>query len=146
MSTAIDQAVAWLRHQLADGAKSANLIRTEAEAALHSGASLRRAKDQLGIKSERQSGSGGAGQWLWSLPDQPQDAQTAGSVQDAQAQGAQAPTAEPQGNHAQGVHIITGVPQDAQALADWHKMLTSKMLKPRKVLKTFRRSAIASSP
>jgi hypothetical protein len=119
MNTAIDRAVAWLRHQLADGAKSANVIHTEAEAADHSGASLRRAKIQLRIKSERRDD-----QWFWSLPDQPQGAQTlAGTAQDAHAQdaqseqGAQARTAELQGAQELGAHAPDVPSQDAQTIA-----------------------------
>ena len=117
MSTA--KAEAWLRHQFADGGKPANVIRTEAEAADHSWASVRRAKDLLNIKSERRDD-----QWFWSLPDQLQGAQAhAGAVQDAHAQGAQseqdaqAPMTETQGAP-QGAQITAGVAQDAHALAD----------------------------
>lgn len=117
--SAIDRAVEWLRHQLADGAKSANVIHTEAEAADHSGASVRRAKVQLRIKSEKRDD-----QWFWSLPDQPQDAQAlAGSSQDAHeqdaqdAQGAQSPAAELQGAQAQGADAPDAPSQDAQTMA-----------------------------
>jgi hypothetical protein len=117
--SAIDRAVEWLRHQLADGAKSANVIHTEAEAADHSGASVRRAKVQLRIKSEKRDD-----QWFWSLPDQPQDAQAlASAAQDAHeqdaknAQGAQSPAAELQGAQEQDAHAPEMPSQDAQTIA-----------------------------
>jgi hypothetical protein len=119
MDTAIDRAPAWLHQKLADGAKSANVIRTEAEAAAHSAASLRRAKDRLGVKSERRDD-----EWFWLFPDQPQDAQAfAGAAQDAHAQdaqseqGAQAPTAELQGAQEQDAHAPDMPSQDAQTIA-----------------------------
>jgi hypothetical protein len=139
MSTA--KAEAWLRHQFADGAKPANVIRTEAEEADHSWASVRRAKDLLNIKSERRDD-----QWFWSLPDQPQDAQALGSAaqdaheQDAQdEQGAQSPAAELQGAQAQGAHPPDAPAQDAHALADLAQDAQRKMLKARKVLKNCHR-------
>ena len=118
MDTAIDRAAAWLHQKLADGAKSANLIRTEAGAADHSAASLRRAKDRLGVKSERRDD-----EWFWLLPDQPQDAQALASAaqdaheQDAQdEQGVQSPAAELQGAQAQGAHAPDVPAQDTQAI------------------------------
>lgn len=105
---------------ICDGAKPANVIRTEAEAADHSWASVRRAKDLLNIKSERRDD-----QWFWSLPDQLQGAQAhAGAAQGAHAPGAQneqdaqAPMTKTQDDQAQGAQITAGVAQDAHALAD----------------------------
>jgi hypothetical protein len=84
---AITQAIEFLRAVLSVGPLPANVMRARAKAAGLSWASLRRAKQQLGIEAVRESeGSAGAGRWLWSLPKAQQDGQDA---QQAQLQAAQ---------------------------------------------------------
>lgn len=64
-----DEARAWLTEVLGDGPRSAQEIR-QAAAGLFSKRTLDRAKSDLGVVPLRQStGNGGAGGWLWSLPE-----------------------------------------------------------------------------
>jgi putative DNA primase/helicase len=68
-STALDEATDWLQELLASGPMAAKDIQTQADAAGLSWATIRRAKDRLGIKPVRQSeGGDGNGKWLWALP------------------------------------------------------------------------------
>jgi hypothetical protein len=59
--SALDEAVGFLTELLADGPLPAKAAAKEAEGAGITGATLRRAKQRLGIKSEKQ----GAGSWVW---------------------------------------------------------------------------------
>lgn len=69
--TAREEAAGWLATVLADGPMSAADVRSQAEAAGLAWATVRRAKDRLGIVPERISeGSDGAGRWVWSLPSE----------------------------------------------------------------------------
>ncbi len=61
----LNQAIDWLRTLLADGPKHQNEIVTEAEKAGYSRATIRRAKDQLGINPQKREFSG---RWEWALP------------------------------------------------------------------------------
>jgi hypothetical protein len=60
----------FLRDALADGPIAVKDIQTEAKAAGHSWATVRRAKDRLGVIVER-DGFGSEGKWLWRLPAPP---------------------------------------------------------------------------
>jgi hypothetical protein len=102
---AISQAIEFLRAALGAGPLSANDVRARAKAAGLSWASLRRAKQQLGIEAVRESeGSAGAGRWLWSLQKAQQDGQDAqpsvvppqaAQSQAAQPRAVQLPAAQP---------------------------------------------------
>lgn len=61
--TALTEAQTFLRSLLADGPRQATAVQKEAEAAGLSEATLRRAKEALGIKPKRQTEG-----WYWSLP------------------------------------------------------------------------------
>jgi putative DNA primase/helicase len=64
-----EEAGDFLRRLLAEGAMDAKEIRAQCTAAGLAWATVRRAKDRLGIKPERESeGSAGDGKWVWSLP------------------------------------------------------------------------------
>ncbi len=98
---AIDQAIIFLRDLLGDGLLPANDVRTQADDAGFSWATIRRAKERAGVVVLRQSvGGAGAGQWLWSLPvsqdTQGQDAPSQGEQAQA-AQAAPTQAAQPQG-------------------------------------------------
>lgn len=68
------EAIEWLRELLADGPVAAKKVRSDAEAAGLSWATVRRAKDALGIKPQKSTYHGG---WEWRLKDaQYEDAQT----------------------------------------------------------------------
>jgi putative DNA primase/helicase len=72
-----EEAADWLQALLAEGPMAAREIQAQTEAAGLSWATVRRAKDRLGIQPQRQSeGGDGSGKWVWSLPFQGlQDAQ-----------------------------------------------------------------------
>lgn len=61
------EACAWLEAALADGATDASRLFELASQDGISERTLRRAKDQLGVESNR-GGFGPAGGWQWSLP------------------------------------------------------------------------------
>ena len=76
------EAIEFLRQELAKGPVPMREIRERAEGAGLSWATVRRAKDSLGIVPERISeGSDGAGRWVWALP--PESARCSPSLQDA---------------------------------------------------------------
>jgi putative DNA primase/helicase len=80
--SARDEAIEWLKELLAEGPLDAKEIRAQAEGAGLTWATVRRAKDRLGIRPERRSeGCGGEGKWLWALPTE--RAQGAQESQDA---------------------------------------------------------------
>jgi len=62
----LEEAKGWLREVLADGPMPVRELRGEAKAAGFSWATIRRAKDALGIKPRRE-GFGEFGQWTWGL-------------------------------------------------------------------------------
>lgn len=66
----VECAVAFLRDFLADGPQTANATFKAAKQEGISERTLKRAKAQLGVRSQRASaGNSGDGQWLWSLPE-----------------------------------------------------------------------------
>jgi hypothetical protein len=80
--TAREEAAEWLKTVLVDGPISAADVRSQAEAAGLSWATVRRAKERLGIIPQRLSeGADGAGRWVWALP--PESARYSRSPQDA---------------------------------------------------------------
>ncbi|MBH9577863.1 AAA family ATPase [Inhella proteolytica] len=62
-STALDDACAFLSSELAHGPKPAKYLLSEARHAGHSERTLKRAKNRLGVDSQKESGG-----WLWRLP------------------------------------------------------------------------------
>jgi hypothetical protein len=79
--TAIEGAADWLRAVLADGPMSATEVGSQAEAAGIAQATVRRAKKKVGVIVQRISeGAGGAGRWVWALPE---SARCSGPPQDA---------------------------------------------------------------
>jgi putative DNA primase/helicase len=69
--SARDEAAEWLQELLAKGPMAARDVQAQTEAAGLSWATVRRAKDRLGIKPERLSeGGDGAGKWVWALPSE----------------------------------------------------------------------------
>lgn len=80
---AVEEAMRWLRGQLEDGRKRPKDLFREAKADGISAATLRRAKDHLGVVSRKDGMRGG---WAWSMPDgtfshegDHEDAQTRGN-------------------------------------------------------------------
>lgn len=65
-SGALDDAVAFLRSELADGAKSANEVIEAGVAAGHTKRTIKRARKRLGVRSRPEGGH-----WILSLPDAP---------------------------------------------------------------------------
>lgn len=64
----LDEAIAWLKETLRDGAMGAKEINRMAGEVGIAQKTLKRAKRQLGVRSERQSqGNDGEGTWCWSL-------------------------------------------------------------------------------
>jgi len=95
MAEAIEEAGDFLRELLGADPIATNTVRTQGKAVDFSWATIRRAKERLGVLSARRSkGASGAGEWYWYLP---QEAQTARG-QGAQIQRPQ----EPQIQIAQG--------------------------------------------
>jgi putative DNA primase/helicase len=68
--SATDDAVDWLVELLADGSLPSTQVRSEADAAGHSWATIKRAKKVAGVKAFREGGVAEKGQWLWRLPTQ----------------------------------------------------------------------------
>ena len=62
-----DAAAEWLRDLLGDGPVSTRDVQAEARAAGHSWATIRRAKDVIGVRVQR-DGFGKGGAWRWTLP------------------------------------------------------------------------------
>jgi putative DNA primase/helicase len=73
----LDEATDWLKELLAEGPVDATQVCAQAAAAGLAWATVRRAKNRIGIKPQRRSqGSDGNGKWIWALPSQGlQDAQ-----------------------------------------------------------------------
>jgi hypothetical protein len=67
-SSARGDALAWLAQVLTHGPMPVEWIETAAREAGHSWATVRRAKDDLGVKSDRIGGLGSQGRWEWTLP------------------------------------------------------------------------------
>jgi hypothetical protein len=66
--SAKDEAAEWLRELLADGPLPAKQVRSEADAAGHSWATVKRAKQAGRIEHFREGGTADSGRWLWRLP------------------------------------------------------------------------------
>jgi hypothetical protein len=75
----IDAVSEWLRTLLADGPVPATVAKAEAEDAGHSWATVRRAKDAIGVVVAKR-GFGEGSQWAWALPGR-EDAQTVEGAQ-----------------------------------------------------------------
>lgn len=69
---ALGEAIGFLEQELADGRKPASLVRARAEEARISEQTLKRAKQRLGVKSEKGEGAFDSG-WFWSLPEPADD-------------------------------------------------------------------------
>ena len=67
--SAKEEAVDWLRELLADGPLPAKQVRSDADAAGHSWATVKRAKKAGGLIAFREGGAAGGGRWFWCLPD-----------------------------------------------------------------------------
>lgn len=101
--SAVDEAADFLRELLADGPVPAKEAKAEARDAGISHASLRRAKDCLGVTAIRQSLEGkerGSGGWVWSLPKD--DAQGEQDEHLEHLEESPSPTPKPQAD--QGAH------------------------------------------
>jgi hypothetical protein len=68
---ALDEAVDFLRVELAAGPRPARAIQRDAKDAGVRPETLKRAKKQLGIKSSREGGVADQGAWFWRLPEAP---------------------------------------------------------------------------
>jgi putative DNA primase/helicase len=66
--TAIEEAMDWLRELLADSPLLATQVRSEADAAGLSWATIKRAKKAAGVVAFRDGGTADKGRWLWRLP------------------------------------------------------------------------------
>jgi hypothetical protein len=64
----VDSAEAFLREELAEGPVAWQRLKSDADGAGLSWASVRRAKEKLGVVSSRIGGIAGDGEWEWSLP------------------------------------------------------------------------------
>jgi RecA-family ATPase len=79
--TAAAEAEEFLRETLSSGSKPATDIKADSNEAGLSWATIRRAKDRLGVTTERESqGRDGRGRWLWTLPSA---ARCSSNLQDA---------------------------------------------------------------
>jgi hypothetical protein len=67
-TSALGEAVAFLRERLADGPVAATTVQTDAKHERHAAKTLRRAQGQLGIKPYKIGGQMG-GPWMWRLPE-----------------------------------------------------------------------------
>ena len=67
----LEDAQGFLRGLLEDGPVPSKQVRSDADAAGYSWATLRRAQKTLGIEATKEGGQFGGGkqQWLWRLPD-----------------------------------------------------------------------------
>ncbi len=68
----VAEAVDWLTEMLADGPQPAAEIYDKAEAAGITKITLRRAKKEAGVLTERILGVSGSGYWIWQLASEPQ--------------------------------------------------------------------------
>ncbi len=66
--SALDDARAWLEAELEVGPQRAAVLLTTARKDGHSEKTVRRAKDALGVETERTGGLGRDGYWVWRLP------------------------------------------------------------------------------
>jgi hypothetical protein len=123
MTDAIDHAMNFLRDALGAGPINSKGVRKRAEGAGLAWATVRRAKERLGVQSVRRSENGdGAGEWIWSLSQgaqtlAPQDARAL-VPQEAQTDAAQDARRQ-QDDHLPGSTPVQGAqadePQVAQA-------------------------------
>lgn len=68
---AVDEAAEFLMTELGDGPRAAEDVRIAAKRCEISGASLRRAKTRLGVRSEQERTDSRVRRWFWSLPENP---------------------------------------------------------------------------
>jgi len=68
---ALSEAEGFLRDLLKDGAIPSKQVMADAREAGISAATIRRAKDALGVKPRREGGAGKSGMWVWALPITP---------------------------------------------------------------------------
>jgi putative DNA primase/helicase len=66
--SAKEETLDWLRELLGDGPLPAKQVRSEADAAGHSWATVTRAKKDGGLIAFREGGAAGDGRWFWCLP------------------------------------------------------------------------------
>ncbi len=66
--SALSDAEGFLRDLLKDGAVPSKQVMADAREAGYSAATIRRAKDALGVKPKREGGAGKDGMWTWALP------------------------------------------------------------------------------
>jgi hypothetical protein len=87
--SAVDEAKDFLRAELADGPKLARQVIKDAHEAAIAEKTLRRAKSDLGVLSDREGGIAGKGRWLWALPKRanPIDASESGEAGPLSANG-----------------------------------------------------------
>lgn len=64
----LEEAKAFVRQQLAGGSQPARVMLNAAKAAGIAERTLHRAKDLLGVRTERAGGYAGQGQWVWYPP------------------------------------------------------------------------------
>ena len=70
--SALDEAIDFLKDELADGAVEVKQVERDADAAGIYQRTLRRARENIGVRVKRQSepgGKRGSGRWLWELPE-----------------------------------------------------------------------------
>jgi putative DNA primase/helicase len=67
----VSKAVEFLRTTLAEGPCRSSDVEAMAHAAGLSRSSIRRAKDEIGVKAAREGGAAGTGWWTWRLPEAP---------------------------------------------------------------------------
>jgi AAA domain len=66
--SALDEAVEFLEAELGDGEQKARRVQSDARAAGITDRTLKRARQQLDVESERVGGAAEAGHWVWRLP------------------------------------------------------------------------------
>jgi putative DNA primase/helicase len=67
----VSKAVEFLRTSLAEGPCRSSDVEAMAQAAGLSRSSIRRAKDEIGVRASREGGAAGTGWWTWRLPEAP---------------------------------------------------------------------------
>lgn len=104
----------WLRDLLDGGPVATDDVKDECKAAGMAWATVRRAKDALGVKAKKQGGhfSDGPQRWVWELPhDSPEDAHAEDAHQTPNKKQVSTFSA---GEHLQSTMRVSGVVEDAQ--------------------------------